>query len=65
MDGFGVSPLGEPWRSQHLVGGAAIHGSWSVPATPVSHGCARLFIEAMDWVWATNQMPLVRLVLVY
>ncbi len=65
VDGLDVSPLGELWRPKYFVGGVAIHGSWSVPPTPVSHGCVRLSIEAMDWVWATDQMPLGRLVLVY
>jgi hypothetical protein len=65
VDGLDVSPLGELWRPKYFVGGVAIHGSWSVPPTPVSHGCVRLSIEAMDWVWATNQMPVGRLVLVY
>ncbi len=65
VDGLDVSPLGELWRPKHFVGGVAIHGSWSVPPTPVSHGYVRLSIEAMDWVWATNQMPLGRQVLVY
>ena len=65
VDGLDVSPLGELWRPKYFVGGVAIHGSWSVPPTPVSHGCVRLSIEAMDWVWATNQMPLGRTVLVY
>ncbi len=65
VDRLDVSPLGELWRPKYFVGGVAIHGSWSVPPTPVSHGCVRLSIEAMDWVWATNQMPLGRVVLVY
>ena len=65
VDGLDVSPLGELWRPKYFVGGVAIHGSWSVPPTPVSHGCVRLSIEAMNWVWATGQMPLGRTVLVY
>jgi lipoprotein-anchoring transpeptidase ErfK/SrfK len=58
VNGMDVSPLGELWRPKYFNGGYAVHGSWSVPPVPVSHGCVRLSIEAMNWVWAANLMPL-------
>jgi lipoprotein-anchoring transpeptidase ErfK/SrfK len=58
VDGLDVSPLGELWRPKYFAGGYAIHGSASVPPFPVSHGCVRLSNQAMDWIWATNRMPI-------
>lgn len=41
------SPLGYLYYPAYFNGGVAIHGSWSVPAYPASHGCIRIP------VWAT------------
>jgi peptidoglycan hydrolase-like protein with peptidoglycan-binding domain len=60
-----ISPLGQLWRPKYFTGGYAIHGSASVPPYPVSHGCVRLSNEAMDWIWATNRMPIGMKVWVY
>lgn len=65
VDGLDISPLGELWRPKYFTGGYAIHGSASVPPYPVSHGCVRLSIQAMDWVWATNRMPIGTRVRIY
>lgn len=65
VDGLDVSPLGELWRPKYFDGGYAIHGDAYVPATPVSHGCVRISDEAIDWVWASNQMPLGTTVWIY
>jgi N-acetylmuramoyl-L-alanine amidase len=40
--GWQHSPLGEMHNPMFIVGGIAIHGSESVPARPVSHGCIRI-----------------------
>ena len=40
--GWQHSPLGEMHNPMFIVGGIAIHGSESVPAHPVSHGCIRI-----------------------
>ena len=65
VNGLDVSPLGELWRPKYFTGGYAIHGAASVPPYPVSHGCVRVSIEAMDWLWASNRLPLGTAVWVY
>ena len=34
---------------------SAVHGSWSVPAYPASHGCVRVTIAVMDRLY--NGLP--------
>lgn len=58
INGTDVAPLGVLWRPKFFTGGYAIHGDGYVPSIPVSHGCARVSDEAIDWIWATNQAPL-------
>jgi len=65
VNGMDISPLGELWRPKYFTGGFAIHGSASVPPYPVSHGCVRVSNAAMDWIWATNRMPIGAKVWVY
>ena len=65
FDGLRISPLGELWRPKFFVGGYAIHGSPSVPPVPVSHGCVRLTNAAIDWIWATDLIPLETPVWIY
>ena len=65
VNGLDVSPLGELWRPKYFTGGYAIHGAASVPPYPVSHGCVRVSIEAMDWLWASKRLPLGTAVWVY
>lgn len=65
VNGLDTGPLGDMWRPKYFDGGYAVHGSWSVPPTPVSHGCVRLSLAAMDWMWAANQMPLGARILIY
>lgn len=43
----------------------AIHGYSSVPPTPYSHGCARVTLRAMDWLWAAGRVPVGTPVLIY
>src|SRR5919109_5225722 len=40
--GWHRSYLGSMYHPSYFSGGYAIHGSPSVPATPVSHGCIRI-----------------------
>ena len=42
IDGRRISPLGILYYPNYIVGGIAIHGSNSVPASPASHGCIRI-----------------------
>jgi putative cell wall-binding protein len=66
IDGMRESRLGKLWRPKYFTSdGVAVHGSSSVPAYPASHGCVRLTIAAMDWVWANNLMPLGARIIVY
>ena len=57
-EGWWPGDLGEIYRPKYFSGGAAVHGSNSVPDYPASHGCVRISVPAMDWVWDTNLMPM-------
>jgi N-acetylmuramoyl-L-alanine amidase len=49
VSGWDDGPLGALYNPQYFDGGIAIHGSESVPAEPVSHGCVRIPISAAEW----------------
>lgn len=55
VDGWDRSPLGLLWRPAYFNNGIAIHGFTSVPAYPASHGCVRVTIAAMNWLWANGR----------
>jgi lipoprotein-anchoring transpeptidase ErfK/SrfK len=57
-EGWWEGDLGQIYRPKYFHGGVAVHGSNSIPDYPASHGCVRVSVQAMDWVWATNMMPL-------
>jgi lipoprotein-anchoring transpeptidase ErfK/SrfK len=42
-----------------------VHGDSDVPPYPVSHGCARVSNEAIDWIWSNNLAPIGTEVWVY
>ena len=65
VNGLVVDSLGQLWRPKYFDGGFAIHGDASVPPYPVSHGCARVSNEAIDWIWANNIAPIGTTVWVY
>jgi len=65
VDGMVTDSLGQLWRPKFFEGGFAIHGDGYVPAYPVSHGCARVSNEAIDWIWADNEAPIGTEVWVY
>jgi lipoprotein-anchoring transpeptidase ErfK/SrfK len=56
-EGWWEGDLGEIYRPKYFNGGIAVHGSNSVPNYPASHGCVRLTVPAMDFVWDQNLMP--------
>lgn len=58
VDAWDPGPYGSLYRPRYFVGGVAVHGFGSVPEQPASHGCVRVTLEAMDWIWANNVMPL-------
>jgi lipoprotein-anchoring transpeptidase ErfK/SrfK len=65
IDGMRNAPLGELWRPKYFNGGIAVHGAPSVPGYPASHGCARVSMAAMNWIWSNDQIPLKTKVWVY
>ncbi len=56
-EGWWEGDLGEIYRPKYFDGGLAVHGSFSVPDYPASHGCVRVSVAAMDWIWETGIMP--------
>jgi hypothetical protein len=58
VDGMVVDSLGALWRPKFFDDGFAIHGDSYVPPYPVSHGCVRVSDEAIDWIWASNLLPI-------
>lgn len=65
IDGWRHAPLGDLYRPKYFNGGIAIHGAYSIPPYPASHGCARLSIAAMDWLWKSSEVPIGTSVWVY
>jgi len=65
IDGWRKAPLGLLWRPKYFNGGIAVHGANSVPPYPASHGCARLSISAMNYLWSSDQIPIKTRVWVY
>jgi peptidoglycan hydrolase-like protein with peptidoglycan-binding domain len=65
IDGWRHAPLGLLWRPKYFNGGIAVHGANSVPPYPASHGCARLSISAMNWLWKNDKIPIRTRVWVY
>ncbi|MEV6350624.1 peptidoglycan-binding protein [Actinoplanes sp. NPDC051851] len=65
IDGWRHAPLGLLWRPKYFNGGIAVHGAYSVPGYPASHGCARVSIAAMNWIWSHDAIPLKTKVWVY
>jgi peptidoglycan hydrolase-like protein with peptidoglycan-binding domain len=57
-EGWWEGDLGEIYRPKYFVGGVAVHGSNSIPNYPASHGCVRVSVPAMDWIWDSNLMPM-------
>ncbi len=64
-EGWWEGDLGKIYRPKYFNGGIAVHGSGSVPNTPASHGCVRVSVQAMDFIWAENLVPLRTPVWVY
>jgi peptidoglycan hydrolase-like protein with peptidoglycan-binding domain len=65
IDGWRDAPLGLLWRPKYFNGGIAVHGANSVPPSPASHGCARVSIAGMNWLWTGGKIPIGTAVWVY
>ena len=61
VSGWRESDLGKLYNPLYFNGGFAIHGSLSVPASNVSHGCVRISIETSIWFYDTikNGTPVI------
>ena len=57
-EGWWEGDLGSIYRPKYFTGGIAVHGSNNVPDYPASHGCVRVSVPAMDWIWETGIMPI-------
>ncbi|HRE00090.1 MAG TPA: L,D-transpeptidase family protein, partial [Ilumatobacteraceae bacterium] len=57
-EGWWEGDLGEIYRPKYFKGGVAIHGSNSIPNYPASHGCVRVSVPAMDFIWDSGMIPL-------
>jgi len=53
ISGWRESDLGKLYNPLYFIDGYAIHGSPSVPAYNVSHGCVRISIESSLWFYDT------------
>lgn len=56
-EGWWEGDLGKIYRPKYFHGGVAIHGMTSVPNYPASHGCVRVSVPAMDFIWDTGLVP--------
>lgn len=57
-EGWWEGDLGQIYRPKYFRGGIAVHGSNSIPNYPASHGCVRVSVPAMDFIWASGLVPL-------
>jgi len=57
-EGWWEGDLGSIYRPKYFDGGIAVHGSYSIPDYPASHGCVRVSTAAMDWIWSSELMPM-------
>ena len=61
ISGWRESDLGKLYNPLYFIGGVAIHGSPSVPASNVSHGCVRISMDTSIWFYDTikNGTPVI------
>ncbi len=64
VDAWDPGPYGALYRPKYFNGGIAVHGYPVVPAQPASHGCARVSLAAMDWLWESGNIDVHTTVLV-
>jgi peptidoglycan hydrolase-like protein with peptidoglycan-binding domain len=57
-EGWWDGDLGRIYRPKYVIGGVAVHGSSSIPNYPASHGCIRVSVPAMDYIWDSGMMPM-------
>jgi lipoprotein-anchoring transpeptidase ErfK/SrfK len=57
-DGWWEGDLGKIYRPKYFRGGVAVHGMTSIPDYPASHGCVRVSVPAMDFIWSLDLVNL-------
>jgi peptidoglycan hydrolase-like protein with peptidoglycan-binding domain len=58
VNGWDTSHLGRMYRPRYFhPDGFAVHGATFVPSYPASHGCIRVSLAAMDFIWNQNLAP--------
>ncbi|MGH9139316.1 MAG: L,D-transpeptidase family protein, partial [Acidimicrobiales bacterium] len=57
-EGWREGDLGKIYRPKYFSGGQAIHGSNHIPSYPASHGCVRLSVPAMEYIWEHDLIPM-------
>ena len=57
-EGWWEGDLGKIYRPKYFKGGIAVHGSGNVPNYPASHGCVRVSVQAMDYIWEKDLIPM-------
>ena len=66
VNGWETSHLGRMYRPKYFQpDGFAVHGDTFVPSYPASHGCVRVSLAAIDFIWGQNLAPLGSPVWVY
>lgn len=67
VDGWDGGPLGDLYRPKYFetTQGIAVHGFPEVPPRPASHGCVRVTVPAMDFLWGEGLLPIGTPVMVY
>ncbi len=58
VEGWWEGDLGEIYRPKYFRGGIAVHGAYNIPNYPASHGCVRVSVPAMDFIWEQDLMPM-------
>ncbi|MBW3651463.1 MAG: L,D-transpeptidase family protein, partial [Actinobacteria bacterium] len=59
IDGWRESHLGRLYRPKYFTyNGIALHGYTFVPPYPASHGCVRVTIPAMNYIWDHDLAPI-------
>ena len=56
-NGWWDGDLGSIYRPKYFHNGIAIHGMTKVPNYPASHGCVRVSVPAMDFIWDAGLVP--------
>jgi lipoprotein-anchoring transpeptidase ErfK/SrfK len=64
-EGWWEGDLGQIYRPKYFKGGVAVHGASNVPNYPASHGCVRVSVPAMDFIWDQDLIPMRTLVWVH